>query len=137
MTRAQTIAYRLRWLILIVGLLCFVAGVVWIFGLLFDRGVGLAGTPWFFIFMLANWPFEEPWSYLLDSSLFLGIFLLTQWLFLRPRRGWTFKLTATGRPMRLSIVAAAFITMLLTVGFVTTLLELPNWWGAIFNDDGG
>ena len=130
MTRAQTTAYRLRWLILVVGLLCFVAGVVWIVGMHWGPGAGLVGTPWFFIFAFADSPVLKLWDYLFDSMLFLGLFLLTQWMFLRPRRGWTFKLTSKGRPMPVSIVAAAFITMLLTVGFAATLLELPFWWGA-------
>ena len=119
MTRAQTTAYRLRWLILIVGLLAFGAGVWWIVGAPPLDEVGLAGTPGTFLPVNLRNDLDIP----VNGGIFLGVFLLMQWFFLRPRQGWSFRVTAIGRPMRSSVIAAAFMAMLLSVGLILTLLE--------------
>jgi len=59
-----------------------------------------------------------------NLAIFFGCMLLTQWFFLRPRRGWTLGLGETARPMKTAVVAAAFLAMMLTVGAILTVLEL-------------
>jgi hypothetical protein len=44
-------------------------------------------------------------------------------------------MVTVGRPLKTSIFAAGVIAMLLTVGFVALLLELPNWWEGIMGVD--
>ena len=130
MTGYQDIAYRLRWLILIAGLLCLTAGLWWVvLAPPLEHGAGMIGT-------LAHAALqsltslvgiddvEEPWI----GVPYLGVFLVTQWFFLRPRKGLAVRLMSTGRPMRRAVVAAGFIAMLVTAGMVATLLEIPNWW---------
>lgn len=62
-------------------------------------------------------------------TLFLGFILLTQWLFLLPRRHWRVRLAQTGRPMGTSVLTAALMATLLSVGMGATLLDLSsrNW----------
>ena len=133
MTRNQNIAYRLRWLILIVGLLCLAAGVWWVVvAPPLEHGAGTIGTlPHAALHSVTSLvgidDVEEPWI----GVPYLGVFLVTQWLFLRPRKGLAVRIMSVGRPMKLAVVAAAFIAMLLTAGMVATLLEMPNRW---YND---
>jgi hypothetical protein len=132
MTRSQTFAYRCRFVLLVLGLGCLAAGV-WLLvrhpGVETDAlGVGLVGTPLY--------PLGLAGAHLSPFSafdigidiIFLGLFLLGQWVFLCPRRGWTVRLTAQGRPTWLSLLVAAFLAMLLSVGAMATLLEIPDWW---------
>ena len=126
MTRYRRLAYRLRWLILIVGVLCLGAGVFWLVNPLWpqwkvraDEPAGLLGVVWF-------WAEDEP-EYGLLLAGYLGVFLLTQWLFLRPRRGLAVRLARTGRPMKRAVVAAGLVAMLLTAGMASTLLEVITW----------
>jgi len=124
MTRAGSIAYRLRWVILVVGSLCFAAGVGWIFMIPpLDREAGLVGTPMWLFGDFDNGDLNRG-LIVANAALYLGVFLLTQWMFLRPGRGWQIKLTPSGRPMRSAVVAAGFAAMLLTVGMVLALLEI-------------
>lgn len=93
MTRAQSIAYRLRWLILLVGVVCLAVGVLWVFEPVMDFGpfsrweaAGLLGTPWPVVWLFLEWPLEsENANYVIDVSIFIGVFFVTQWLFLRNR----------------------------------------------------
>jgi hypothetical protein len=125
MTRAGSIAYRLRWVILVVGSLCFAAGVWWIFIIPPLDGAGLVGTPaWLFGDSMDNR--DNRMEVVANAALYLGVFLLTQWMFLRPGRGWRIKLTQYGRSMRSAVVAAGFAAMLLTVGMVLALLEIAE-----------
>ncbi len=135
MTKAQSIAYKLRWLILIAGLGCL---ATWLWFVLIpfwhnDPSFVIFPVP-LLVFMPHDWPFQHEMSnYAIDVALFLGLFLVTQWLFLRPRRGWQPQLVAVSRPMKSAMVAAAFVAMLLSVGLVATLLELPNLWSRIYD----
>src|ERR1019366_3993000 len=65
---------------------------------------------------------------------FFGLFLLTQWLFLLPRKHWPLKLAQRGRPMTLSLVVAALMAMLLTTGSIATLLQVAHWWETVAED---
>jgi hypothetical protein len=61
---------------------------------------------------------------------FLGILLLTQWAFLRPLRSGPKGGTGSGRTQWAAIIGVALMTMLLSAGFLATLLELPDWWAS-------
>jgi hypothetical protein len=94
MARAGDVAYRLRWLLLGAGALLFAAGTTYIF-------VGAFR--------------EQVWG-----AAFLGVFLLTQWLFLRPRGTWDASLREEGRPLLAASIGAAFCASGSAPGAATT-----------------
>ena len=120
MTRAQTKAGRLRWLLLIAALLCWIIGAL---TLLFPRlldWTGTGGTPDF-----------------LNALIYVGIFLMTQWFFLRPRGCFKFHSEDLARPLVSRKIAGGFMAMVLSTAWIATLLELPNWWKEVCDFDGG
>ncbi len=129
-------AYRFRWVLLVLGLACLLAGLGWIAGpLLFgdaeNGGVAMAPIIWWLPNALLNFVLDddsESTTYAIHLAIFLGGMLLTQWMFLGPRRGWTVRLGETARPMRTAVVAAAFMAMMLSLGGAATLLELVGLW---------
>lgn len=131
MTRAQKTAFRLRWFLLVLWILCFACGVFWVIaGTLFEKfGLGLIGTPsaaalgpLLLLFeMFGELEFLES---VLCVILYLGFFLMTQWLFLRPRRIWKMKLEPTGRPMKSAAIGVGFAVMLLSVGLFYSVFDL-------------
>ena len=132
MTKAQKIAYRLRHIILVGGILFTIAGIIWaILPLLLSSAedfAGLVGT-------VLIYSRERELAYGINVLVVLGLILLAQWAFLRPGKGWTIRMVTVGRPLKTSVFAAGVIAMLLTVGFITILLELPNWWQGIISAD--
>jgi hypothetical protein len=137
MTKAQEKAYRLRHIILILGILFTIAGIVWAF-LPFWSGVddfaGLFGT----VLIINPLAQDSELFYCINVIFVFGIILLAQWAFLRPNRGWTIQTATVGKPLKTSVFAAALMATLLTTGFITFLLELPDWWEPILgNDDDG
>jgi len=135
MTRAQQTARRLRQIILVAGILFTIAGVIWAFlpVILSDAEdfAGLLGT----VLIFNNLASDSELAYGINVVIVLGLLLLAQWAFLRPGKGWTIRMATVGRPLKTSIFAAGLIAMLLTVGFVALLLELPNWWEGIMSAD--
>jgi hypothetical protein len=137
MSNAQTVASRLRWLLLAVALLCWLAGLFWLFDEAWpqwkvlgdDEPMGLQGV----MGLVFN---SEP-AYIVAFALYLAVFLTTQWFFLCPRGGWRVKLNETGRPMRLSVIAAALMAGLLTLGVLAALAQLIGWWPGFSNSDFG
>ncbi len=142
MTKAKATAYRLRWLILIAGIIYTLLGLAWLILPFFNdtsfvnalfggsEGAGAAGlmyTPLTPGRLLVT----EEWGYGVNVALVLGLLLLAQWAFLRPGGGWTVRVTAVGRPLKSAVIAAALMAMLLTIGAIALLLELPNWWAPI------
>jgi len=135
MTRAQHTAHRLRHLILIVGILYTLVALLWMVlplmpymasGLFGDdfEPVGLGGTP-----LTVPLPDVDDWVHHAANALFIvGLLLLAQWAFLRPGRVWAPRLVETGRPLKSTVVTAAAMAMLLTIGLIALLLEVPNWW---------
>ena len=138
MTSAQEKAYKLRHLILTLGSVFTVAGLVWVL-LPFLYGIddsefspmGIFGT------VLAFHPFasESELKYAINAVIVIGIVLLLQWAFLRPGKNFKVRLTTEGRPLKTSVFAAGVMAMLLTTGFVSLLLEFPNWWKPIMESD--
>ncbi|MCJ7779138.1 MAG: hypothetical protein MUP16_12605 [Sedimentisphaerales bacterium] len=129
MTRAQKISFRLRWFLRVLWVLCFACGVLWVIaGTLFEKlGVGLLGTPLFFLGPLL--PLLEDSGLLgriLCVIIYLGVFLMTQWLFLCPRSVWKMKLEPSGRPMKSAAIGVGFAVMLLSVGLLYSVLDLVS-----------
>lgn len=137
MTKARRNANRLRRLILIVGILYTVTALCWAVlpyfpDMLFDEfePAGLLWTP------LGLYAPDEG-GYLIDVALVVGLLLLAQWAFLRPAKAWTARLAVKGRPLTSAVISAAAMGMLLTVGVITLLLELPNLWKTVFKSGWG
>lgn len=135
MTRAQKISFRLRWFLLVLWVLCFACGVLWVIaGTLFEKlGVGLLGTP----SMVALGPLlplledSELLGCILCVIIYLGVFLVTQWLFLCPRSVWKMKLEPAGRPMKSAAIGVGFAVMLLSAGLLYSVIDLVGHMGAI------
>lgn len=132
MTRTQKISFRLRWFLLVLWILCFACGVLWVIaGTLFEKfSTGLLGTPSMGFFgplfflpkeLLAESEFLKR---ILCVIIYLGVFLMTQWLFLCPRHVWKMKLEPTGRPMKRAAIGAGFAVMLLSVGLLYSVIDL-------------
>jgi hypothetical protein len=73
--------------------------------------------------------------YWMHLVLFLGLLLLTQWMFLRPRRGWSLRLSESARPMRTAVLGAAIMAMMLSLAWVATLLESIGLWDDALDGD--
>jgi hypothetical protein len=69
---------------------------------------------------------SEVFESILGTIIYSGVFLMTQWLFLCPRRVWKMKLEPTGRPMKRASVGAGFAVMLLSVGLLYSVLDLVS-----------
>jgi hypothetical protein len=126
-------ASRLRWVLLAAGLACWLAGAFWIFNVCWPHwelfpndpkaGAGLFGVMGFW--------WKEQWAYLLSTAGYLGVFLITQWFFLGPRGAYRLQLNQTGRPLRLSVIIAALMAALLSVGLLATVAELCGVWQTV------
>jgi len=91
------------------------------------QSVGLLGTPLV--------PTEDANHDALAVA-WIGVVLLTQWLFLRPRGSWKPREGDGGRPMRAAAWGAAFCAMLLTAGAIAALLEIPDLWEPVVYGNG-
>lgn len=143
MTHWQERAHRLRHLILVLGLLLSLGGIGWVL-LPFldldipwgDNNASLLGTP----LTLGKLCQQDEFGAGVNIAIVFGAILLAQWAFLRPRRGWSVRLAAEGRPLTSAVIGAALMASLLTIGAGALVLELPNWWEPIMggaNDDYG
>lgn len=133
MSQGQRQARRVRRLILIAGIVYSLAALSWLFlpylnEVLYDdfSMAGLIGTPFA----------VDVVGYHGVIVFFIGLTLLAQWALLRPARVWTAKLASRGRPLRSAVLAAAFMAMLLSVGFIALVLEIPNWWEPVIEYGG-
>ncbi|MGD0572578.1 MAG: hypothetical protein ABSB11_06115 [Sedimentisphaerales bacterium] len=123
MTQAQKIACRLRWVLLVLWILCFAAGCLFVFGVIVKAGI--MGTPSIAIFgpFLPSDGNLDKFAYVF-SLIYIGLFVLTQWLFLSPRQMWKIKVNPSGRPMKRAAVGAAFAAALLSIGLLYTAIDL-------------
>lgn len=71
---------------------------------------------------------DEEFMFFANNAIVLGFMLILQWMLLRPGRRWTARMAKVGRPLKSSVIAGAFAAMLLTVGAIAIVMELPNWW---------
>ena len=123
MTQSQKIACRLRWVLLVLWILCFAGGCLYVFGVIGKAGI--AGTPSIAIFGLL-YPLEKDSDKLfyVFSLIYTGLFVMTQWLFLSPRQMWKIKFKPSGRPMKRAAVGAAFAAALLSIGLLYSVMDL-------------
>jgi hypothetical protein len=130
MTRNKRMGKRIWWGLLVLWVLCFGAGIFYLFGIFWDFGVGLAGSPSFlasYLLLIGNVEMLSPFPETLcvaGTTIYIGLFIFTQWLFLSSKKHWKIKTQSTGRPMKKAVVGVAFATMLLSVGFVFSLIDL-------------
>jgi hypothetical protein len=90
-------------------------------------GGGVLGTP--FAPLNTELPQDRiQQHYWAEALAYLAIFLLTQWWFLSPRGSWRIRMSLEGPPPRRAALAAGFIGMLLSIGLLATLMEIPDWW---------
>ncbi len=127
--RPRELAVRFRLLLLVAGTLCCVLGVWFLLGAPPFKMFGAVGTP------ISLGTFLEidpgPTLFLVDTISVVGVMLVMQWLFLSPRGNLAIQLSNHGRPMGCSIVAAAFMAMLLSTAIAATLLEISGWWSSL------
>ncbi len=128
MTNAKKSGRRVRHCLLVVGILYMLAAVAWIvWPLMASPGSGWLGSAG-----LLGTPFAVPdvqeFGYTLGIVPMLGLLMLAQYAFLRPRRVLAMHLTQEGKPLRSAVIGAGAMAMLLTVGAIALLLELPDWW---------
>ena len=129
MTRYQSVAVRFRWILLILWILCLLAGILWMVAPLYDPddyGVGLSGTPaiaiaGYLYHLLEN---QGKAGYFIVVLFYLMLFFLTQWFFLGSRRIWNPKLKEKGIPLKRVAVGAAFCVALISVGLIYSLVDL-------------
>jgi len=130
-------AYRFRWVLLVLALICFAAGLWWIAGPLLygdaDEGTTRTALPLGLLTGLTG--LDSDPLYRVHLALFVGALLLTEWMFLRPRRGWAVRLSESARPMRTAVAAAALMAMMLSLGGIATLLELVGLWDDVIDED--
>jgi len=67
---------------------------------------------------------------------YLAVFLLSQWLFLMPRGSWRIGMPSDDPPPKRSAIAAGLIGMLLSIGLLATLMEIPDWWLRLTTEGG-
>ena len=109
MTRNQEVAYRLRHIILAVGILFTIAGIIWaILPLVLsdnENFFGLLGT----VLIMNPFSAESELNYAINVVIVIGLILLAQWAFLRPGKGWTVRMTTVGRPLKTSVFTAGLM----------------------------
>ena len=144
MTRAKEKAHRIRRAILIVGIVYVLAAIAWTFfplvgdQLCKDRDfcpMGIMYTP------LGPPPIagSSAGAYATNVAALIGLLLLGQWLFLRPRGPWIARLATEGKPLKSAIIVAAAMAMLLTLGVGSLLCEIlwserwSDWMDKGFN----
>lgn len=136
MTRAKAHASRIRRIILIAGIVYALLALTWMVLPLFmeqlpDVGfapAGLIGTP----FALTD---PSTTGYVGVVLLLLAALLFAAWAFLRPSKQWGASLARTGRPLRSAVLVAAAMAMLLSVGLIAIILELPDWWAPLVDPE--
>lgn len=132
----------LRWALLVLALACLAAGLVWLSAPMLSAD-GDEGTERIVPFLLLPTAYvaalfeldSDSATYKLQLAVLLGVLLLTQWMFLRPRRGWKVRMAATARPMKTAVAAAAFMAMMLSLGAMGVLLELGDLWNEILDHE--
>jgi len=134
MTHMKKIACRLRWFLLVIWVLCFACSLLFLFGIIFDEA-GLDGTPAIAILgpFFKLFDNADKYGYAVFVFIYLALFLMTQWLFLRQRGGWKIRIDTVGRPMKWAAVAAAFVITLLSVGILYSILDLFS--GKVFDGE--
>lgn len=123
--KTSGIPQRLRLAVLLTGLTCLATGLAWLAGgmVITEPDAVQMAPAWMIYLLTAGFDSgdEVQVSYTL---IFIGLIVTSQWLFLRPRGNRQVQLAESGRPMKSALVTAAFMAMLLTGGFILTLLDV-------------
>jgi len=140
MTRAVTTAYRIRH-----GL--FAAAVVsWLIGLYFlfyawgwggSWDIGGFGTLFTPVMVPVDGIAGMPGMWV-QACFWLGVLLGTQAMLLRPGKGMSRRIVQ-GTPLRgwrrgLAVTASSFMTMILSIAALATLMEVPDAWSWVFDN---
>ncbi|MHC4409176.1 MAG: FmdB family zinc ribbon protein [Planctomycetota bacterium] len=112
-------AVAIRWSLAAVGAILIILGMIWVYApgtrIFAWDSAGFMGTPVL--------PTDE-WNYYAAGVTWLGLSLLTQWFFLRPRGGLALREESKGRSMRFATFGAGFCAMLITFGLIRILRAL-------------
>ncbi|MCC7146995.1 MAG: hypothetical protein IT443_11170 [Phycisphaeraceae bacterium] len=131
MPHARTLGAKLRWVLLVGGLLCWLGGMFYLFNCLWPEWrilpLGDPSKGWGLLGVMGIYPDSE-WKYLWSTAAYLGVFLVTQWLFLGPGRAWKPGLAEEARPLRRSLVAGSFMAGVISIALLATVLHLLGWW---------
>lgn len=132
MTRSQSLGFKLRWLILLASLACWVMAFFWLTLPLCgdDRSDAVPSAWGWGIWGLMGWQFDHAPAYRMVAAALAGAFLMTQWLFLWPRGAWRVELAEVSRPLKRSIVMAASAAALLSMGAIALFWESIGFWDA-------
>ena len=153
MTSNKFMKLRLHWIVFFIGTTCLLTAVL---ELLHRRLVQddafqvFNNTTWvapkWFVFLLTGGEeglfrllgFDGTPDTTVSLLLFLGFILVTQWLFLLPRRNRGVRRGENPRPMRSAVAIAAIMAALLSVGMGASLLDLSsrNWMDLIGDLEG-
>lgn len=135
MSQAKNGAEIVRWVLLNLGIIGIGMGVLFLINPLLGEGrLGWLGTGLIGLPGLARE--LKQWQYALVAGGYLGVFFLTQWLFLLPAKGLVIQTEKHGRPMVHAVVIAALAAALLDVGLLAALLEIPDWYAKIMYREG-
>jgi hypothetical protein len=131
MSKGKVAASRVRWFMLAAAVLCWLVGLFYLINVAWPKwevipsrdireGAGLLGV-------LGLWTKSES-GYWASVGIYVGVFLLTQWLLLCPRGRLRLQVNQTGRPMIVSVVSAGLAAALLSIGLLACVLELAGGW---------
>ena len=129
MNTAQKNASYFRKSILICGIVLTLMWVVWLILPFFSDVLdfdfyGLMATPLYWLGGTFNGDVLVRYS--VNLLVYTSLFLLGQWMFLRPGKTLKINIAEKGRPLVTSIVSAGFMAMLLTVGLIYCVMEIAN-----------
>ena len=130
MTRNKRMGKRIWWGLLVLWVLCFGAGIFYLFGMPLGFDVaGIWGTPsfslsYFYYIVEFLQISNDDLGICLMSTMYLGLFIFTQWLFLSPKKHWNVKTQKTGRPMTRATIGVAFATSLLSLALIFSIYDL-------------
>ena|ERR1700722_4144193 len=135
MSNAQAAGARARAFLLVLAVICWLAGIFWVVDVAWPdmklpgnlEPMGLQGV--------AGWTADSVGIYLAVAGVFFGLFLVTQWFFLGPRGKWRVRLNESGRPLRASVIVAGLLAGILTLALLASLAELTGVWEKMMGGD--
>ncbi len=126
--------------LLIAGALLFLGGLFWLylpFLHLFHLPEGnnsvwdcsILSTPagWLAGLLPGGYSHHKTMNEFITITMYLGLFIFAQAIFLWPHGKWRLALAGRGRPLRGAAIGAGLMGMLLSIAFLATLMEIPSW----------
>lgn len=126
--RGGSLLSGLRLVIFVVGLVLLAAGLIWSACPLMPREVKIGKVVVFGLMGVPGIAVSSSAKYLASLVVYVGLFLLTQWLLLAPRGTWRIRLGDDARPLWRSALAGGMVAMLLSIGLVASIQELRGRW---------